>query len=334
LISENKTIQDFCETLAATVQKPFQIYTNLKDAAAAHLKFPEACFFFDFANPSHLQEFNSHFGECAKSGKLNSNHLFCIGSTLGQEVKDHIDSDWFGHYIQIRSKDTTTTAKRLAKVIESYDGTFDPQNLKFLLDPNATIILKHYSDSSSKTAILQHIYKFISQEVGLLHRVSSAIMNAADELVMNAIYDAPLRAGRGRTTLSFEILNQSPLDVQIGFDDHAVAITVIDYCGSITRTALYTHVLQALSDTKFEALTDSSGAGIGLATTFRTGGSLLYHCIPSKQTSATVLFRRTQSYKEFQTQDKFISTFLQNENYSFLPKNTALNADPIILENK
>ncbi len=324
----------FCESLSKEIQKPLKKTSSYKEALEIFIKDPDSYFFFDVFHLEAFQEFMKHFGMVIgpNPGQLNQNRLFYIGISLNEEVKKTIHSDWFGHFIQIKPSHVTSNCNTLAKIIQSTQSE-NSNLLSTILESNAVVHTQHYANASSKTTILDDVQKFLSQEIGLSHRVLAAIMNATDELVMNAIYDAPLRAG-DIPSVSFEFLNRTPIDVHMGHDSNTVAVTVVDSCGSISRTALYSHVLQALSDTKFETLQNSSGTGIGLATTFRCGGSLFYYCNPGKKTQATVLFKKTHSYKEFQLQNRFISTFIQEEDHSFLPKNTARKAAPIGLENK
>jgi hypothetical protein len=52
----------------------------------------------------------------------------------------------------------------------------------------------------------------------------------------------------------------------------------------------------------------STGAGIGLATIYRSGGSFFLVSEMRERTEVTLFFRRTDSYREFKEQFRFFST--------------------------
>jgi hypothetical protein len=51
-----------------------------------------------------------------------------------------------------------------------------------------------------------------------------------------------------------------------------------------------------------------AGAGIGLASIFRSGGSICFACEKEVKTEVTVLFKKTDNFREFKDQFKFIAT--------------------------
>jgi len=50
----------------------------------------------------------------------------------------------------------------------------------------------------------------------------------------------------------------------------------------------------------------TAGAGIGLATTFRNGGSLLFLCEKNSKTEVCVIFERLDNIREFKDQFRYI----------------------------
>jgi hypothetical protein len=68
------------------------------------------------------------------------------------------------------------------------------------------------------------------------------------------------------------------------------------------------HISKVYTNEEYKVRSTVAGAGIGLATVFQSGGSFFFSSDNHVQTEVTVFFRRTDSYRDFKDQFKFLAT--------------------------
>jgi hypothetical protein len=145
-------------------------------------------------------------------------------------------------------------------------------------------------------------------------RIASTIANAVDELLMNAIFSAPIdELGKhlyDNTARSAEIRldGKQAVEMQLGYDGSYIGITVIDRYGSLDKTKLLTQISKTYTESAYRLKMTQAGAGVGLSMVSKMGGSFFYACEFRERTEATVFFRRTNSYRDFKSQFQFFST--------------------------
>ena len=140
--------------------------------------------------------------------------------------------------------------------------------------------------------------------------------------MMNAIYDAPEEAPGASAAISrsapIELQGKRAVDFRMGFDGDYASFTVMDRFGTINKGKLLTHLMRMYVNKEYQVNDAVMGAGLGLAATFRTGGSLLFVTEPGVRSEVTVFFKQTSSFKEFRKQFRFVSIHLVPE--SKLPR--------------
>ena len=144
--------------------------------------------------------------------------------------------------------------------------------------------------------------------------MATVIANAVDELVMNAMFDAPVDelgkqvyVNTPRNT-HFELKEKGRVEMYVGYDSEYVAVMATDYFGSLDKNRLFAHMSKRYVEEAYKVRTTVAGAGIGLATVFRSGGSFFFSSESRTRTEVTVFFRRTNNFREFKDQFRFIST--------------------------
>jgi hypothetical protein len=120
-------------------------------------------------------------------------------------------------------------------------------------------------------------------------RVASMAMLVADELISNAVHNAPVDADGHR------FRRETPRDVEIELDDkHAVrlrwgcdarylAVEVTDRFGSLDRDT----VLHALANS--DARDSGAGAGMGISLSYRSCDHMVLNLSPGKRTEVIAL---------------------------------------------
>ena len=145
-------------------------------------------------------------------------------------------------------------------------------------------------------------------------RMAAVIANSVDELLMNAMFDAPVdEVGRtlydstARSTV-IKLDGKNAVEMHVGYDGEYVAISAVDLFGSLDKVKLLKHISKIYTDEEYRVKTQVAGAGIGLATVFRSGGSFFFVSESRVKTEVTVFFRRTENFREFRDQFRFLST--------------------------
>lgn len=251
--------------------------------------------------------------------KLTQNkvHAICLGEDFDL-LQAVFHNSLVGH-IGIKNSEgvffSMSDAKNYARVIRMTN--FDtPFGLKTLLAPGTVLQAVNFSESSQKPAAAAAVASCL-QEHGCSRAIADTIANAADELLMNAMYDAQVDS-KGEQIISYQDRTKnlivSGVKMNVGMDEEFVAINVVDSSGSLNRSRVLHHISKFTkpSNDNFvhSATAPEGGGGIGLSLIMRSGGSICIVSEPGKRTEATAFFKATKSAKELKTQFQFVSTFV------------------------
>jgi len=120
-------------------------------------------------------------------------------------------------------------------------------------------------------------------------RVASMAMLVADELISNAVHNAPVDAAGAHYRKDLPRDRELPLDerhrvrLRWGCDARYLAIEVTDWFGSLDQNA----ILAALA--RSDVRQAGSGAGMGLALTYRSCDQLVFNLAPGKRSEIVAL---------------------------------------------
>lgn len=162
-----------------------------------------------------------------------------------------------------------------------------------------------------KAKVLDRVREhFHSTDFG--ERNLGVLVMAADELLMNAIFDAPVDEMGNRISIATSRISpiylhgRRRVELTVGANSSHVDIQVKDFFGSLEKVPLFEKVTQVSSSSTYKIDPKSAGAGLGLANVFRSGGSLLFHCKAGELTSVTALFSKTQTAQGLREAFRFI----------------------------
>lgn len=150
-------------------------------------------------------------------------------------------------------------------------------------------------------------------QLGYNELIIPAVITAVDELLMNAIFDAPvdengkqIYARQSRNT-NLKLEGKHAVEMQVGGKGDLIGVNVVDCYGSLDSVQVKQHIAKSFNG-KQDEVRDATlaGAGLGLSLVLKRGGSLLYVYKPGARTDATVFFRRTDRLKEFNRQFQFV----------------------------
>lgn len=246
------------------------------------------------------------------SDKINANSIHFLTHENIENVQYLIQSPLFGHYVMRNFFNLPQAAKRYAMVIRATlnDRAF---GIKNLLPANAKIQAIRLQKSTQKQEAVEAIKSYFLA-AKFKSRMATIMANAVDELLMNAIFDAPVDetqrpmfTATSRNTL-IELTGKHEVEMHVGYDGNTMAICAIDHFGSLQKTKLLSHISKIYRQEEYKVRTTVAGAGIGLATVFRSGGSFLFSSEAGVKTEVTVFFERTDNFRDFKDQFRFIST--------------------------
>ncbi len=151
------------------------------------------------------------------------------------------------------------------------------------------------AQSSHREARFERMHDFFSKH-GLSAKAINAINEVSEELVMNALYDAPAEAGYFKEAVArTEPVNLPPdraCEISYGIDGGHVFVRVRDSFGSLSRRRL--HEVLTRCNSKDVMLDESrGGAGLGLWRIFSTATSISISVIPGQLTDVVVRMATT-----------------------------------------
>lgn len=184
------------------------------------------------------------------------------------------------HPMPILAEELTITAQKLIR-----NDLFGAE--KYLLwgtDLETTILTR-----SSQRAELVATLSAQVRARGQSARVASMAMLVADELISNAVHNAPVEAGGARPRRDLARDQDLALDgrhavkIRWGCDARYLAIEVTDKFGSLDRET----ILAALA--KNDVRESGGGAGMGIAIAYRSSDHLVFNLAPGKRTEIIAL---------------------------------------------
>lgn len=179
-----------------------------------------------------------------------------------------------------------------AAVRRLLDGPESPGVTPYLLS-GAPVHEVSVRSSEDKDRALDRIVGF-GESMGLTGEKLRRVELAAEELLMNALYDAPRNAdGRARNA---ELDRREPIalgadetvHLRYGCDGQTLAIAVADPFGSLSKKAV-TDRLRKVRDGIPRPNAGVAGAGLGLVMTYSVANQLIFAVSPGRLTEVTAV---------------------------------------------
>lgn len=243
---------------------------------------------------------------------VNSNQIHMLSSDDIEKVEFLIQSPLFGNFVLRNYGDAKQAGQHYGRHLKFCLGA-RAFGLGALFGPSVKIQTVKLKNSNQKQEAVEAVRNFALQ-AKFQSRMASVIANAVDELVMNAIFDAPVsELGKPlfdstlRNT-AFPLQGKHEVEMKVCFDGTYLAITAIDLFGSIDKAKLLKHISKIYNDEEYKVRTTYAGGGIGLSSVFRSGGTLFFSSEAQSRTEATVLYHKSDNFRDFREQFRFLST--------------------------
>ena len=314
LISSHPDDPAFLAEVAGAVDAKVETAPDPMDALELLGKRNFAGIFLDVSNLRDLKDFEmgvqKQFGLLGDHIQASRFH-FISDVPLG-EKRDVIQSPFFGSFFQRPPSDQTEVAgKFYGRMMQANQG-YGSKVLENFLGPDGGVQSLWLDRSSQKQEATEAVRQYMFQGKVPV-RIANTIANVVDELLMNALFDAPVdEFGRALYSLTSRdadrvLSEEERVELRVGFDGYYLGLMVNDQFGTLDRNRLLNHVSINYRDKEYKPRQGGAGAGLGLGTILATGGSLSYHCEEGKRTTAVLTTRVTESYRDFKSQFRFFS---------------------------
>lgn len=204
-------------------------------------------------------------------------------------------------------------AKTYARIINiSYVDM--PFGLKQYFGEDVHLETTRFNESREKSIFTDTLSQQLSER-GYNHYTVPVVTNAVDELLMNAMFDAPVDAEGNQIyattprSTNISLTGKQSVELQMAGKDDLLGIAVSDCYGSLDSSLVRKHIARSLStiDDLSTGFQLKRGAGLGLSLIQRSGGSLYFCCKKGEKTEVTVFFKRTPKHRDLGKQFQFIS---------------------------
>jgi len=172
--------------------------------------------------------------------------------------------------------------------------------------------------SADKKNYLRAVSEF-AYSLGCNERVVEMIESVADELVTNAIYNAP-RAPDGTAKYaklsrreSVELDDHEVGTLQFACDGDYIAISQTDPFGSLTRDTVVSYLNRCLVKGPDQFSDNSGGAGIGLFRVFQSLSKFVVNIDPGRKTEVISLVDLRLSMRRFRQAGKSFHIFVADQ---------------------
>ncbi len=172
-------------------------------------------------------------------------------------------------------------------------------------------------DSRKKLDYLQAVAAY-ALALGCNERVVELVETVADELVTNAIYNAP-RTEDGEPKYArlsrrepVELADDEVGTLEFACDGDYIAVAQIDPFGSLTQETVVSYLNRCLVKGPEQLSEASGGAGIGLYRVFQSLSKFVINVEPGRRTEVICLIDLRLTMKRFRQQAKSFHIFIQD----------------------
>lgn len=229
------------------------------------------------------------------------------------DVERLFGEPWFDHLLGLESPwhmgDLTATLARLLG-----HGGF---GLRAWL-PWGTRVIEHVIESSaSKDTVFDGIEAFMG-DIGMRGRLVQRMKDLADEMLMNAIYDAPLDRQTGAPRYAHQRRGNVTLEPDerptfaYGSDGQRFAMSIRDPFGALAPDVLRAYVQKGLRRGEDQIDRKEGGAGLGLFLLFQGLNTVCLNLDPGRQTEFIGLVNIRGSVREALSTPKSFHVFVQD----------------------
>jgi hypothetical protein len=224
---------------------------------------------------------------------------------LRRSLRYLVETTAIDHVLGRRNFESPPRAWEVAMLARRLQGAAAPP-LSAYLAWGFTALDIEVRASGDREAVAARIQDFVGS-LQVPRRIAEMFAELADELIMNAIYDAPIDAfGRpkyagDRKTAIALAAHEQPV-MRIATDGSWLALQIRDPFGRLERRHVFEGLARGLASGELDR--SGGGAGLGMVVCHNASTALFFDVIANRHTEVTALFELDINLREFRTQAK------------------------------
>jgi hypothetical protein len=311
LISDRRQDVDFTSRIAERNGWMFHHMGAVKEAREFLVENPETIVFWDMDHPQALNA--GHVLSYVQVAQMlmkavPAEQVFSLIDNPLNETPHFLNFPAFGHHV-FRQYDAA--GQQIIAGITDACLRLVPFGASRYLPIGAHVQKVTLKKSNQRGAAIEAISNVLTKK-SLPPRLISLAAQATDEMLMNAIFDAPVddtgnqyRRQVERTDV-FDLKDREVVTLEIGLTPAYMVISVTDRFGSLERDAIMASLRKAYQKQKYQAKGGPS-AGLGVYGMIQSGLSLVYICAAKRRTQAVLFVPMVTDFKSFRTSFRFFS---------------------------
>jgi hypothetical protein len=235
-----------------------------------------------------------------------------IGSTHLHRSSYLAKKALFGNYLVRDTKNPSEAGMQYGRILKA-SLDYSAFGVQRFLKPSTQLETLIFTNTNQKQPTEEVILDQLCRW-GFTRRMSQIIATGVDELLMNAMFDAPVDENgkaiyeQASRNTEIELKLRSAVHLNYGFDGDYVVFGVTDHFGSLHRLKLLSYLSKMQDVGPYVVSEETAGAGIGISSIHLAGGSLFFVSKAQEKTEVILLFKKTSDFIEFKKQFKFIAT--------------------------
>ncbi len=170
---------------------------------------------------------------------------------------------------------------------------------------------EHVASTEGRDAVVQRV-ESATGGLGVPKRVTEMLSELTHELLMNAMYDAPVDdAGKPKYAMnrkaSLALAEDERPTFRFGTDGSRVAVQVTDPFGRLERKHVFEGLARGLEDGEMDR--SHGGAGLGMALCHNASVAMFFDVVREVKTEVTAIFDLDLNLREFRNQAKSLHFF-------------------------
>jgi len=189
--------------------------------------------------------------------------------------------------------------------------------LEHYLGSGTTVEEQPFTGSAVKPALLE-LAQRCAKAAGLDHRRVEQVGAVADEMITNALYNAPVdQSGRSRhgdwpRTRPVELQPGEQATLRVGADGRRMAISVSDPFGSLGSGRVLDYLAKCFRRDDDQIDSKEGGAGLGLYLMFNAVSHFVINIAVGRRTEFIGIIDITPTYREFASRSKSFNLFVES----------------------
>lgn len=301
----------FANQVATLLGMPSQGIGRLSELKKALVENPDAVIFWDLDHETGMKPLDPLFHQNVADvlrKSTQARQVFVITDEALNQTPTFFNAPVFAHHLQRRYEDPTPEIIGQV-VLASLLGL--PMGLGAFFPKDWKIQKMTIAESNQRTHILGNL-ALLLRSASVPTRITSAFVQATDELILNAMYGAPLRGGvRYREQKDknefFTLDLQERVQVEFAYTQCYFCVCIRDHFGSITREDVLKIIRKDYREEEVKTGTAVKGGGLGIYRILGMGFSLMYLCEPGAKTEAYLFVPVVKNMREFRKSFRFWS---------------------------